>query len=397
MNTTYPTVRPFLHQSQAITFSEWISLLTLFLAPVIAHVVAGIPRPTYLINTPASALPKWHDYLALYSPVTIIWRYAALADRRLRVSPSPTHALDDDQRTWGPADLAAANAIFWTSSGWDGSEEMAVRSVLYCTSLPRTGHATLLSVDTLQTVIVTLQGVQAIYQFAGAFAGTVSVRMSIDTISFPIAFLGLVRLYAAAWISSDYEYIARSDVGGCVPVEMVPVGGDGDDEQGMVDNDERRLMAREEETRGAKSEVFSLARFRATSWPSRIFRVIYIVPVAMFWMLSMLFTLPGRWQVGRIFPLTNYLAAVNGSVSFLFILLVYVHYSVRVGCRSTVIPCVSKMWYKVLLCASYAVMTGIVIVSALETRRARCGVYSTFGREMDAYVCAEFDPTTQGT
>ena len=384
---------PFLHQSQAITITEWISLLTLLLAPVIAHVLAGIPRPTYLISTPASALPKWHDYLALYSPVTIIWRYAALADRRLRVSPPPTHALDDDQRTWGPADLAAANAIFWTSSGWDGSEEMAVRSVLYCTSLPRTGHATLLSVDTLQTVIVTLQGVQAIYLFAGAFAGTVSVRMSIDTISFPVAFLGLVRLYAAAWISSDYEFIARSDVGGCVPVEMVPVSGDRDDEQ----DTERRLMAREEEGRGVKPEVFSLARFRATSWPSRIFRVVYIAPVAIFWTLSMLFTLPGGWQVGRIFPLTNYLAAVNGSVSFLFILLVYGHYSVRAGCRSTVIPCVSKMWYKVSLCASYAVITGIVIVSALETRRARCGVYSTFRKEMDAHVCAEFDPTPQGT
>lgn len=87
----------------------------------------------------------------------------------------------------------------------------------------------------------------------------------------------------------------------------------------------------------------------AKSWPSRIFRGAYIAPLALFWVLSLGFALPGPWQVDRTYQLTNYFAAVNGSVSFQFMLVAHLYYSARFECRSTVIPCIGKQWYKVLM------------------------------------------------
>src|SRR3569833_1136846 len=53
----YPEILPISYQSGNITFPEWISLFTLCLAPLIAHIVAGAPRPSYLCQT----RPKCHD------------------------------------------------------------------------------------------------------------------------------------------------------------------------------------------------------------------------------------------------------------------------------------------------------------------------------------------------
>lgn len=72
-----------------------------------------------------------------------------------------------------------------------------------CARLPPSGHATLLSVDMVKTVIATLQDLQAIYLLADGFVRTVNVPLkALDSISFPLAFLGLTRLFAAAWITS---------------------------------------------------------------------------------------------------------------------------------------------------------------------------------------------------
>lgn len=90
----------------------------------------------------------------------MLWRYAAIADRRIRA------------RDWSRVDMAAANAIFWTSDGWDASESMVERSLLYCTHLPDHGRVALLSVDMLKTGIVTLQGVQTFVVLIRALGAT---------------------------------------------------------------------------------------------------------------------------------------------------------------------------------------------------------------------------------
>jgi len=354
-NFTLPTVFPFLLQSQHINFSEWISLFTLLLAPIIAHIVSGIPKLTYLSTAP-STLPKWHDYLALYNPMAIIWRYAAITNRRLRARRS---------QVWGPTDIAAANAIFWTSSGWNGSEDIVTRgsNLVHC-----------------------------------------------------------ARLYAAVWITSDYEFVARGTATGrrhdlafqtgveaanahhrMPPLDagigvnalggVVGVDARTKNRHSVMEVDKTPVMIHVSSSGGGRAsdgEALAPSRFLAKSWPSRIFRVVYITPLALFWVLSLGFALPGPWQIGRAHPLTNYLAAINGSVAFL-VMVMYVYYWARLGCGSTVLPCIGKPWFKVLVCMEYTFMLSTMVISALETRRAPCGVYTTMGNEMDPFVYASFD------
>ena len=94
-----------------------------------------------------------------YNPTSIIWRYAAITDRRIRAIQ------------WSRRDLAATNAIFWTSDGWNGGEEMVTSSATYCLRYPESTRVEILSLTMLKTVITTLQGASAFYILVGSVAG----------------------------------------------------------------------------------------------------------------------------------------------------------------------------------------------------------------------------------
>lgn len=187
-------VRPLSHQSYNISFTEWISIFTLCLAPLIAHIIAGVPQTSYL----CSRRPKWHEIIGHYNPTSIMWRYAAITDRRLRA------------RFWDRMDLAASNTLFWTSRGWDGSESMIILTSPYCFHLPERARVAVLSREMVKTVIVTCQGIQAVM----ILLGTITARsttffepyIATDTIFFPLAIIGLLRLYCGLWLSEDYAY-----------------------------------------------------------------------------------------------------------------------------------------------------------------------------------------------
>jgi hypothetical protein len=144
---TGSVVLPPTYQSSNLAFNDWVSLFTLCLAPLIAHIVAGVPTIVYLTQD----RPTWRQRLGLYNPTTILWRYFAIADRRLRA------------KRWSAANLSSSNVYFWTRSGWDGSEALTRKSQAYCVSLPRSKHATLLSWSTAKTIIVALQGADSFY------------------------------------------------------------------------------------------------------------------------------------------------------------------------------------------------------------------------------------------
>ena len=89
---------------------------------------------------------------------------------------------------------------------------MATQSALYCASLPPTSHTSILSWEFFKTAIVTLQGVQAVNVYTGSFLGSVEVpTLALGTLFFPIAFLGLSRLFPAFWLTNEYAYVRRDD------------------------------------------------------------------------------------------------------------------------------------------------------------------------------------------
>jgi len=184
----------FRYQSRSIPFDQWISMLTVGLAPLITHVVFGFAEPVSL----SDRHPRWTDRLAQFNPITIIWRWYSIVYRRIRA------------KNWDRADMAASNAIFWDGYRWDGSEEMMHRSRDWVTKLPEKTHVSLISSSTLATVAMTLQGAGAVAHILQI--GTSNWRapgLALPNIFYPIAVLSFARLPASIWLSSEYGYILQ--------------------------------------------------------------------------------------------------------------------------------------------------------------------------------------------
>lgn len=194
-------ILPFSLNSECLSLTEIVSLLTLCLAPLITHIASGSASVSYLVND----RPQWYEKACHYNPTSILWRYAAITDRRIRAT------------SWDKSDMAVSNAIFWTSRGWDGSEEIASIAGAYCFRLPQYCRAEILSSAMFKTVLTTAQGVSALYWIVYHLVDSndtdsfISLA-GVDNIFMPLALFGLLRLCAAAWLTDDYAYAPRSDL-----------------------------------------------------------------------------------------------------------------------------------------------------------------------------------------
>jgi len=194
----------FTHQSQNIPYTTWFEFFTLCLAPLIAHIFAGVEGPTIIGSLPNPKPPTWHDRLTSYNPISVLWRWLAIADRRVRA------------RSWDAIDMAACNANFWDADRkrWDGSEEIMLRSRAWIRKAPESSHIPLLSGSMLTTVILTFQGVQASWIIFSRLEvdSKLNFGTGLPNVFIPLGCLGLARLPAALWLLSDYSYAKPGEV-----------------------------------------------------------------------------------------------------------------------------------------------------------------------------------------
>ena len=182
--------------------------------------------------------------------------------------------------------MAAANAIFWTSTGWDGSEEMATRSVQYCVRVPERARMTFFSSDSIKTLIITLQGIQTVFLSEFNIYGNahkvamakIQSAIALDN-AFSLALIGLLRLFAAFWVTAEFSYVA---------IEDIPLGLSrafaisADSLQMQPFGDVEPLVHLE------TSKPIDNSGFRPTSWPSRVFCFVYMFIFATFCFLGLI-------------------------------------------------------------------------------------------------------------
>jgi hypothetical protein len=201
------------YQSQEIAFTQWIELFTVCLAPLISHVAAGAPTPTVLKKFKSQS-PHWTSRLTHFNPISIIWRYNAIAYRRVRA------------RHWDEQDMAACNAIFWDGEKlrWDGSEEIMIRSRRWITKIPNESHVPIVSGSTLITLVSTLQGAQAIALILGVLIPKLTrLQDRLPYLFVPLGVLSLLRLSAAPWLTSEFGYLNCEETAGeIIPAEKKP-------------------------------------------------------------------------------------------------------------------------------------------------------------------------------
>lgn len=361
------SIRAPVYQSQDIGFREWISLLTLCLAPLVAHLFAGAPRPSIL--TPVR--PRWHDYVCVFNPTAIIYRYAAIVERRIRAYQ------------WEPIDVAAANAIFWTGRGWEGSEQLVIESMPYCTLLPEGTTIRPFSIEMLKTIITTMQGVQAIASLTGSLANpsssvAVSAQPGMDFIFGPLSMLGLLRLFASPWLVDDFSYTVRT-------VNL------SDDTPDMTEMVIQRHSSLDSLLQGQNDR----ARYRPISyWPCRLFQLIYMAILFGFCFLTASYCfmanilLKAALEDTHIwFTTTTYSVALFYFITFSVTLLTYTWYAVRGRTTSSLPPCASHPWFKAWSCLWLLLATALITISALETCRTICGSYTSAPAGLADYDC----------
>ncbi|KPM45563.1 hypothetical protein AK830_g948 [Neonectria ditissima] len=344
---------PITYQSQDVSLSEWISLLTLCLAPLIAHIVVGTPAVSYLCNS----RPQWHEEMCHYNPTSILWRYAAITDRRIR------------SRSWNRIDLAATNAIFWTTRGWDGSEAMVKYSLPYCVHLPDHARISVFSREMIKTIIVTLQGIQAVIVLVGTFVGNKSTVftkwMAVDIIFFPLASIGLLRLCCGLWLNDDFLYSTHHNITSDHHLTNVD----------RVSSTDSLLEA---------PLLHQPSQFRETSfWLSRLFRTLFLLVIVSMLSLAILYLISGRQYTA-----TDFVVILFYTVLFTATILIFLYYFVRGCTTTTVIPCIATTAYKAYTGIIFGLMLSALVVSCIETRRTPCGKYTSGpGAEADYLAC----------
>jgi hypothetical protein len=332
-----------------------MSLLTLCLAPLIAHILIGAPSPTYLTLD----RPAWHERICHYNPTSILWRYAIIADRRIRATD------------WDRIDLAATNALFWTEKGWNGSEEIIEHSRPRCIQMPDKSRVSLLSRDALKSVIITFQGLQALILLFGSqfdWSGPQFIAwLGVDTIFFPMALFGLLRLCSCLWLTDEFSFASLDDIRTSLPAESI------------------YYKATSFELSAAEPLLFGPQRFREPSfWPSRLFRLTYLILLLGLLALAIWFILPVQ---GGFCTTTSFLVDLFYLGFLTVTITIYIWYFGLRQTTSTVLPCISSAWYKIY--TGIVICFGIVltIIACIETRKTDCGVFISSPPEYDSYFC----------
>lgn len=338
----------FTYQSQSNSLSTWFVVLTLCLAPLATHIVFGQPVPIILRSKEEEHYlpPSWSDRLTHFNPISILWRYYAIADRRFRA------------KRWDALDMAACNAAFWDGRRWDGSEMMMMRSREWNTRQPQRAYIGIVSGSCLATVVITLQGVHAITALVGCYVPSplMGFTNGLPGIFQPLALLGLLRLQSAFWLSNDYGY-NRLD----------------DDDNGRYLREDRRPLL--------PSETYHLEGAGSYRW--WIFRIWWAISLLVMMGLGLVASLDGLiFTIGplrsiQVWPSSFFAFKIMYSLLTGGGLVIHFSYMFRRSRMSTIIPCIQDRWYKVFTGLLIAVFLTCFILSALETKEFAGGWYGT--------------------
>ncbi|KAB8228079.1 uncharacterized protein BDW43DRAFT_323347 [Aspergillus alliaceus] len=379
-------------KTTTLKLEDWVSILTLCFSPLIAHILAGVPTVVRRCPHP----PNWLDTLCLYNPTTILWRYLAIAERRARY-----------RHHWNAASMAASNALFWTSQGFDGSEEMMQQSQAFCTRIPHYHRTDLLSTDSVKTLITTLQGIQAfvvlirgILALANIGNQPFNASIAMNSIFYPLAVFGLLRLFAAPWLTEDYTYAEHESYESS---RILALG-----QHGLHHSPASTVVqGSHSENKHATSSGTPLLPMSSSSIrdpsldaPPSVTGKTLVLSVR----ISYLFLICGILALCVCYMVPqNGLSTIptqSPSVSVLWMLpivyivfsvlsiIIFLIYLVRCGGQTTtVIPCIHTWWYRAYTLGLMAAIIALIVLSGVYTRRTACGQLTVFPPEYDQQLC----------
>jgi hypothetical protein len=354
----------FRYQSYSIPFEEWISMLTVCLAPLVTHIVFGFAEPVLL----SDRLPRWTDRLAQFNPITIVWRWYSIVYRRIRA------------KKWDRADMAVSNAIFWNGQRWDGSEEMMYMSRDWVTKVPEKTHVSLVSSSTLATIAMTLQGAGALVHILQI--GTSNWRapgLALPNIFYPIAVLSFARLPASIWLSSDYGYNPKGISTSTDPTSSPEIKwGSHSPSYSMQCSPESAVC---DGISISMHETASKARLGPRSSTGARLWTIFGILAALLGCGGCAYS---SVAASGPKPFVIVTSASSLAVRMLYFVLsvsglcIFVFYILKGQAGSTVVPCMNSLWYKSLNVLIIALALVAFVLAALETTISPMGTPVTY-------------------
>lgn len=305
--------------------------------------------------------------------------------------------------------MAASNAYFWTDEGWDGSEGMMVRSRAFCVRSPSHSRTEILSTDTLKTVIATLQGIQAITVMVRGILGVNGIGnrtfvgvIALDNIFYPLASLGILRLFAAMWLTQEYSFAeCRATGTGLTEGESsyhLPsyTPSTGDEEYSFSSKQATPAISSSTFLAGDLQEHPSNQTSRPTSdWRAILVRISYLFCLALLLVICCFLaggppksdgvenlSVPGSSNVLWVLAALYIVLTVTSIITLSF-------YLFRLGnSMTTVLPCLSSWWYRVYTFVLLGASIAMIVLAGVNTRRTSCGRFTVMPSIVDAALCA---------
>jgi Ca2+/H+ antiporter len=249
------------------------------------------------------------------------------------------------------------------------------------TKEPPKHYISVFSTSAVGTLIITLQGIQAISDIIVNLTGSVHPSgHPISRVFFPLAILGLVRLPAAPWLTSEYGYRQRK--------ESEPLG------EGV--SEPLLLLPPNTDTNpiAARSNAPSNQFYPQNSWRGISTRVILMVVLLVLTALTVAFFALDFESDTRtsLTTFASQLFYLIFLVCTLAIVTSFIWRKEREEGNTTIIPCISSIWYQVYTYILFSLALVFILISALETRRTKCGLYTTehIGWGRDDLICEAY-------
>ncbi|KAF2851798.1 hypothetical protein T440DRAFT_467573 [Plenodomus tracheiphilus IPT5] len=262
----------------------------------------------------------------------------------------------------------------------------------HCVRSPDSTHARILSIAMVKIIIATLQGISPLCSVIGSLTNTLDSAnfkgvASVDTIFFPLAILGLLRLCAAPWLTDDYQFSQQATQDKDL-VSSTPLGHKGLDH---INREMDLMIGPNNCDPFLLMQRTTTSRFKSpqSSWPSRMFRTSYLLVFGGIWTMSFLNMIPISFAgIVLSYTSTSFLTCLF----YLFFLTVsiatFAVYFVRSQTTSTVLPCISSWWYRAYTLIVFTFMLTLVIVASTETNRGVDRLHSAEVPDVNP-TCAE--------
>lgn len=357
-------------QSQGIKLNEWFAQFTQCLAPWVAHVLVGVPA---IVNLTDKPIP-WHRHIPLYNPLSIYWRYLIICDRRLRC------------RDWNSGRMATTCTMFWDGSRWSSTELETDQHLPRLVRPPPYSRTPIFSVPMLGTLVVVLQGSQALYEVFQVGTSGFVLTQGVAGVFLPIAISSLFRLAPSFWITNDFAFRdgrGGSDWGGSgAPTLAVEL---------------TSLPTRATDTstsNGIQPTAENMANhnpppFERQTHPKAIALRAVVVAMNMAIFVGQILHIPqgftlGYWQSASGVGLHFLYHSLMGAIILLF-----PYYLYRKRADDAAIACMNARWYTIWTIVWYLGAATVITINAVEMRRTFCGAYTTYlpSAGLDTQLC----------